>query len=221
MLLFCYRQSIIYCLSSHLIKYSCVLYNLRNFHAVFSLCSVWNLKIWQPMINYIWRYFFVVIAVCLKKIIRSLSFLGKRCVSCVLKIGIVLCSLTSMFISVLFCPFCLILYVCNFLPTTFTFTFMHLADAFIQSDLQLHSGYTFLLVHVFPGNRTHNLSLSWRNVLPLSHTGTFAIQTWMIWREGYAFAFIISWLMDSKIIHIYRRRDLNSEPWLQVLTFPT
>ncbi len=53
-----------------------------------------------------------------------------------------------------------------------TFTFMHLADAFIQSDLQLHSGYTFLLVHVFPGNRTHNLSLSWRNVLPLSHTGT-------------------------------------------------
>ncbi len=34
----------------------------------------------------------------------------------------------------------------------FTFTFMHLADAFIQSDLQLHSGYTFSLVHVFPGN---------------------------------------------------------------------
>ncbi len=27
---------------------------------------------------------------------------------------------------------------------------MHLADAFIQSDLQLHSGYTFSLVHVFP-----------------------------------------------------------------------
>ncbi len=168
MLLFCYIQSIIYCLSSHLIKYSCVLYNLRNLHAVFSLCSVWNLKIWQPMINYIWRYYFVVIAVCLKKIISSLSFLGKRCVSCVLKIGIVLCSLTSMFISVLFCPFCLILYVCNFLPTT------------------------------------------------------FAIQTWMMPRTmQYAFAFIISWLMDSKIINIYRRRDLNSEPWLQVLTFPT
>ncbi len=31
---------------------------------------------------------------------------------------------------------------------------MHLADAFIQSDLQLHSGYTFSLVCVFPGN-TH------------------------------------------------------------------
>ncbi len=53
-----------------------------------------------------------------------------------------------------------------------TFTFMHLADAFIQSNLQLHSGYTFSLVHVFPGNRTHNLLRCWRNALPLSHTGT-------------------------------------------------
>ncbi len=30
----------------------------------------------------------------------------------------------------------------------FIFTFMHLADAFIQSDLQLHSGYTFSLLCV-------------------------------------------------------------------------
>ncbi len=30
----------------------------------------------------------------------------------------------------------------------YIFTFMHLADAFIQSDLQLHSGYTFPLVCV-------------------------------------------------------------------------
>ncbi len=52
------------------------------------------------------------------------------------------------------------------------YIFMHLADAFIQSDLQLHSGYTFSLVHVFPGNRTHNLLRCWRNALPLSHTGT-------------------------------------------------
>ncbi len=49
---------------------------------------------------------------------------------------------------------------------------MHLADAFIQSDLQLHSGYTFSLVHVFPGNQTHNLLRNRRNALPLSHTGT-------------------------------------------------
>ncbi len=55
------------------------------------------------------------------------------------------------------------------------FTFTHLADAFIQSDLQLHSGYTFLLVHVFPGNRTHNLLRNRRNALPLSHTGTYCI----------------------------------------------
>ncbi len=37
---------------------------------------------------------------------------------------------------------------------SFTFTFMHLADAFIQSDLQVIH---FLSVCVFPGNRTHNL----------------------------------------------------------------
>ncbi len=38
----------------------------------------------------------------------------------------------------------------------YIFTFMHLADAFIQSDL--HSGYTIVLsVCVFPGNQTHNL----------------------------------------------------------------
>ncbi len=49
----------------------------------------------------------------------------------------------------------------------FTFTFMHLADAFIQSDLQLHSDYTFSSVHVFPGNRTHNLLRNRRNALPL------------------------------------------------------
>ncbi len=39
---------------------------------------------------------------------------------------------------------------------------MHLADAFIQSDLQAIQAiyvyiYFFLSVHVFPGNRTHNL----------------------------------------------------------------
>ncbi len=33
---------------------------------------------------------------------------------------------------------------------TFTFTFMHLADAVIQSDLQLHSGYTFLISMCVP-----------------------------------------------------------------------
>ncbi len=40
----------------------------------------------------------------------------------------------------------------------FTFTFMHLADAFIQSDLQcIQDIHFFLSVCVFPGNWTHNL----------------------------------------------------------------
>ncbi len=40
----------------------------------------------------------------------------------------------------------------------FTFTFMHLADAFIQSDLQyIQCIHLHMSVHVFPGNRTHNL----------------------------------------------------------------
>ncbi len=64
------------------------------------------------------------------------------------------------------------------MSAVFTFTFMHLVDAFIQSDLQLHSGYTCSLVHVFPGNRTHNLLRSWCNALPLSHTGKhFSLKT--------------------------------------------
>ncbi len=55
----------------------------------------------------------------------------------------------------------------------FTFTFMHLADAFIQSDLQCIQAIHFLSVHVFPGNRTHNLCAA--NAM-LYHwaTGTFS-----------------------------------------------
>ncbi len=37
------------------------------------------------------------------------------------------------------------------------FTFMHLADALIQSDLQCIQAIQFLSVCVFPGNWTHNL----------------------------------------------------------------
>ncbi len=46
----------------------------------------------------------------------------------------------------------------------FTFTFMHLADAFIQSDLQLHSGYTFSLVCI---NQTNLISLIYEEQTPL------------------------------------------------------
>ncbi len=52
-----------------------------------------------------------------------------------------------------------------------TFTFMHLAEAFIQSNLQdIH----FFTLCVFPGNRTDNLLRSKRNALPLSHRNTQA-----------------------------------------------
>ncbi len=37
-------------------------------------------------------------------------------------------------------------------PGTFTFTFMHLADAFIQSDLHCIQAIRCLSVCVFPGN---------------------------------------------------------------------
>ncbi len=40
---------------------------------------------------------------------------------------------------------------------SFTFTFMHLADTFIQNDLQSIQVIHFLSVCVFHGNRTHNL----------------------------------------------------------------
>ncbi len=39
----------------------------------------------------------------------------------------------------------------------FTFTFTHLADAFIQSDLHCIQAIHVLSLCVFPGNRTHNL----------------------------------------------------------------
>ncbi len=39
------------------------------------------------------------------------------------------------------------------------FTFMHLADAFIQSDLHLPARYT-LSVHAFPGSWTHDLGIA-------------------------------------------------------------
>ncbi len=44
-----------------------------------------------------------------------------------------------------------------FLSLKFAFTFMHLADAFIQSDLQCIQAILLYCQYVFPGNRTHNL----------------------------------------------------------------
>ncbi len=83
------------------------------------------------------------------------------------------------------------------LYSAFTFTFMHLADAFIQSDLQWTHSINFLSVCVFPGNRTHNLCAA-NEMLYHWATGTLvllytqsalqsfhhqcAASTWMMWR---------------------------------------
>ncbi len=56
-------------------------------------------------------------------------------------------------------------------------TWIHLADAFIQRDLQCIQAIHVLSVHVFSGNRTHNLLCCWRNALPLSHRN-MRIQTY-------------------------------------------
>ncbi len=45
----------------------------------------------------------------------------------------------------------------RYAKSTSQFTFMHLADAFIQSDLQCIQVIHVLSACVFPGNRTHNL----------------------------------------------------------------
>ncbi len=46
----------------------------------------------------------------------------------------------------------------NMTMSLLAFTCMHLADAFIQSDLQCIQVIIFFLsVYVFPGNRTHDL----------------------------------------------------------------
>ncbi len=54
---------------------------------------------------------------------------------------------------------------------TFTFTFMHLADAFIQSDLHCIqvTVFTFLSTLAFPGNRTHDLGVASAMLYQLSY----------------------------------------------------
>ncbi len=53
---------------------------------------------------------------------------------------------------------------------SFTFTFMHLADAFIQSDLHcIQVTVLHLSALVFPGNRTHDLSVASAMLYHLSY----------------------------------------------------
>ncbi len=66
------------------------------------------------------------------------------------------------------------------------FTFMHLADAFIQSDLQYIQVIHCLSVYVFPGNWTHNLCAA--NAM-LYHWTTATLKHY----------FIIWWWHDDKL----------------------
>ncbi len=52
------------------------------------------------------------------------------------------------------------------------FTFMHLADAFIQNDLQCIQVIHVLSVCVFPRNQTHNLCIADAMHKPLSQRNT-------------------------------------------------
>ncbi len=65
--------------------------------------------------------------------------------------------------------------------STHTFTFMHFADAFIQSNLQNIQADIFLSPCVFPGNWTHNLCAA-NTMLYHWATGTlwFNTHTYMI-----------------------------------------
>ncbi len=58
--------------------------------------------------------------------------------------------------------------------STFTFTFMHLADAFIQSDLHCIQVTVFFFFYIlsalaFPGNRTHDLGVASAMLYHLSY----------------------------------------------------
>ncbi len=87
---------------------------------------------------------------------------------------------------------------------------LHLSDAFIQSDLQLHSGYTFSLVCVFPGNRTHNLLRCWRNALPLSHTGVRLFLHF--WKKYviYTIIIVLSYFEGTVNLHCYTSCTLTT-----------
>ncbi len=51
-------------------------------------------------------------------------------------------------------------------------------------NVNFYYNYTFSLVCVFPGNRTHNLLRCWRNALPLSHTGNRTHNLLRCWRNA-------------------------------------
>ncbi len=80
-------------------------------------------------------------------------------------------------------------------------TFMHLADAFIQRDLQCIQATHFVSVCVLPGNWTHNLLRCWRNALPLSHRNTVQITTISVIGRYYMFwVFCCCWNQSTLVV---------------------
>ncbi len=100
-----------------------------------------------------------------------------------------------------------------------TFTFMHLADAFIQSDLQYIQAINFLSVGVFPGNWTHDLYAA--NAM-LYHwaTGTLFTQEQNIWFVFYSDKntkdiwvwYVLFWLIEQSF-RIVPTREKTVRLW--------
>ncbi len=79
---------------------------------------------------------------------------------------------------------------CN-LAFAITFTFMHLADAFIQSDLHCIqvTVFTFLSALAFPGNRTHDLGVASPMLYHLSYRKAGNESFTSLWRNCGPFFF--------------------------------
>ncbi len=79
----------------------------------------------------------------------------------------------------------------------FTFTFMHLADAFIQSDLHCIpvTVSTFLSALAFPGNRTHDLGVANAMLYQLSY------------RKGLGSSFQPTWQHHTQTCLMSRNRS--------------
>ncbi len=95
----------------------------------------------------------------------------------------------------------------------FTFTFTYLADAFIQSDLQCIQVIHVLSVHLFSGNRTHNLCAA-NAMLYHWNTGTlFTVHLVTHQHLGIVLCFVISQKGQGGSFPQYK---VNGERWIGV-----
>ncbi len=114
------------------------------------------------------------------------------------------------------------IYLKNFLDLDFVFIWTHLhyiyiyafSRRFYPKRLTVHSGYTFFLlpVHVFPGNRTHNLLRCWRNALPLSHRNIRQIKCFFLFlyiSNLFISIFSDSYIIERKVVN-HRKLSINN-----------